>query len=175
MISPAVSSSFRERLIVMGLRDRTAADVYKRQFLNGFHPLFCVIGKLDFIGQPLSALGHSGFKPVSYPHLFTGPGFFGGFCFASFSRACSSFSPWDSIRSFAAAACSCWLFLRNLDFGTCLLYTSYEGFMKEKSYFKGVPPSLPPKGSRCEGCPYWRGIGCVFCYREQLKPPGIGR
>ena len=36
----------------------------------------------------------------------------------------------------------------------------YEGFMKEKSYFKGVPPSLPPKGSRCDGCPYWRGIGC---------------
>ena len=30
----------------------------------------------------------------------------------------------------------------------------YEGFMKEKSYFKGVPPSLPPKGSRCDGCPY---------------------
>ena len=49
---------------------------------------------------------------------FTGPGFFGGFCFASFSRACSSFSPWDSMWSFAAAACSCWLFLRNLDFGT---------------------------------------------------------
>ena len=51
----------------------------------------------------------------------------------------------------------------------------YEGFMKEKSYFKGVPPSLPPKGSRCDGCPYWRGIGCMFCYREQLKPPGNGR
>ena len=33
----------------------------------------------------------------------------------------------------------------------------YEEFMKEKSYFKGVPPSLPPKGSRCDGCPYWRG------------------
>ena len=47
--------------------------------------------------------------------------------------------------------------------------------MKEKSYFKGVPPSLPPKGSRCDGCPYWRRIGCVFCYREQLKPPGNGR
>ena len=31
-------------------------------FLNGFHPLFCVIGKLDFIGQPLSALGHFCFK-----------------------------------------------------------------------------------------------------------------
>ena len=42
----------------------------------------------------------------------------------------------------------------------------YEEFMKEKSYFKGVPPSLPPKGSRCDGCPYWRGIGYVFCYRE---------
>ena len=44
----------------------------------------------------------------------------------------------------------------------------YEDFMKEKSYFKGVPPNLPPKGSRCDGCPYWHGIGCVFCYREQL-------
>ena len=38
----------------------------------------------------------------------------------------------------------------------------YEDFMKEKSYFKGVPPNLPPKGSRCDGCPYWRGIGCVL-------------
>ena len=45
----------------------------------------------------------------------------------------------------------------------------YEDFMKEKSYFKGVPPNLPPKGSRCDGCPYWHGIGCMFCYREQLK------
>ena len=41
--------------------------------------------------------------------------------------------------------------------------------MKEKSYFKGVPPNLPPEGSRCDGCFYWRGIGCVFCYREQLR------
>ena len=31
----------------------------------------------------------------------------------------------------------------------------YEDFMKEKSYFKG--------------CPYWHGICCVFCYREQLR------
>ena len=31
----------------------------------------------------------------------------------------------------------------------------YEDFMKEKSYFKGAPPNLPPKGSRCDGCPYW--------------------
>ena len=51
----------------------------------------------------------------------------------------------------------------------------YEDFMKEKSYFKGVPPSLPPKGSRCDGCPYWHGIGCVSCYREQLKPKTGGK
>ena len=37
----------------------------------------------------------------------------------------------------------------------------YEDFMKEKSYFKGVPPNLPPKDSRCDGCLYWHGIGCV--------------
>ncbi len=51
----------------------------------------------------------------------------------------------------------------------------YEDFMKEKSYFKGAPPNLPPKGSRCDGCPYWHGIGCVFCYREQLKPKTGGK
>ena len=33
--------------------------------------------------------------------------------------------------------------------------------MKEKSYFKGVPPSLPPKGSRCDGCP--TGAGSAAC------------
>ena len=31
----------------------------------------------------------------------------------------------------------------------------YEGFMKEKIYFKGVPPSLPPKGSRCPVVMLW--------------------
>ena len=51
----------------------------------------------------------------------------------------------------------------------------YEGFMKEKSYFKGVPPSLPPKGSRCDGCPYWRGIGCVFCYHRATGGDAVGR
>ncbi len=35
----------------------------------------------------------------------------------------------------------------------------YEDFMKEKSYFKGVPPNLPPKGSRCDGCLYWHSSG----------------
>ena len=39
------------------------------------------------------------------------------------------------------------------------------------------PPSAeqPPRGSRCSGCPYWRGIGCVSCYRELLKAPAGGR
>ena len=47
--------------------------------------------------------------------------------------------------------------------------------MKEKSDFKGVPPNLPPKGSRCDGCPYWHGIGCVFCYREQFRSKTGGK
>ena len=42
---------------------------------------------------------------------------------------------------------------------TAVILSDYIDF--EKSYFKGVPPSLPPKGSRCDGCPYWRGIGCA--------------
>ena len=47
--------------------------------------------------------------------------------------------------------------------------------MKEVSYIKGAQPSLPPKGSCCDGCPYWRGIGCVFCYKEKLTPHDSGR
>ena len=37
----------------------------------------------------------------------------------------------------------------------------YEDFMKEKSYFKGAPPNLPPKGSRCDGAP--TGMGLAAC------------
>ena len=51
----------------------------------------------------------------------------------------------------------------------------YEDFMKETSYCKGVPPNLPPKGSHCDGCPYWHGIGCVLCYREQLRSKTGGK
>lgn len=49
----------------------------------------------------------------------------------------------------------------------------YEKMMKQKP--RPLAPSIPkaPKGSRCSGCPYWRGISCVSCYRELLKPlPG---
>ena len=51
----------------------------------------------------------------------------------------------------------------------------YEDFMKEKSYFKGVPPSLPPKGSRCDGCPYWHGIGCGSATGNSSSPRQGGK
>ena len=59
-----------------------------------------------------------------------------------------------------------------------LLYdkaTNKQFITVQTSGGKGVPPNLPPKGSRCDGCPYWHGIGCVFCYREQLKPKTGGK
>lgn len=51
----------------------------------------------------------------------------------------------------------------------------YEDFMKEKSYFKGVQPNQPPKGSYCDGCPYWRGIVCVSCYKKLMDKADGGR
>ena len=41
--------------------------------------------------------------------------------------------------------------------------------MKEKSYFKGVPPSLPPKGSRCDGCPYSVSYTHLDVYKRQRE------
>ena len=44
----------------------------------------------------------------------------------------------------------------------------YEKMMKQKP--RPLASSIPkPRGSRCSGCPYWRGIGCMSCYRELLK------
>lgn len=52
----------------------------------------------------------------------------------------------------------------------------YEPFMKQPSYYRGPVTLEPaPKGSCCHGCPYWRGIACVSCYRDLLKKPGDGR
>ena len=52
----------------------------------------------------------------------------------------------------------------------------YEDFMKEKSYFKGAPPNLPPKGSRCDGCPYWHEqYRCRPSGRKALPHTGQGR
>lgn len=36
-------------------------------------------------------------------------------------------------------------------------------------------PEGAPGGSRCEGCPYWRGIVCVSCYKKLLKEHFAGR
>ena len=51
----------------------------------------------------------------------------------------------------------------------------FEKMMKQKP--RPQAPSIPkaPRGSRCSGCPYWRGIRCVSCYRELLKAPAGGR
>ena len=51
----------------------------------------------------------------------------------------------------------------------------YETMTKRPSHIQ--PPATPkaPKGSRCDGCPYWRGIACMSCYRDLLKPPAGGR
>lgn len=51
----------------------------------------------------------------------------------------------------------------------------YEKMMQEVPRYEAPPPLKAPKGSRCSGCPYWRGISCVSCYRELLKAPGGGR
>ena len=46
----------------------------------------------------------------------------------------------------------------------------FEKMMKQKP--RPQAPSIPkaPRGSRCSGCPYWRGIGCVSCYRSSCGP-----
>ena len=49
----------------------------------------------------------------------------------------------------------------------------YEPFMKQPSHYRApVEPELAPKCTRCHGCPYWKGIECMTCYRELLKKPG---
>lgn len=48
----------------------------------------------------------------------------------------------------------------------------FEKMMKQKP--RPQAPSIP-KAPRGSGCPYWRGIGCVSCYRELLKAPAGGR
>ena len=50
----------------------------------------------------------------------------------------------------------------------------YEAMMKKPGHIQPPAPTQAPKGSQCYGCPYWRGIGCVSCYRDLLKPPGKG-
>lgn len=50
----------------------------------------------------------------------------------------------------------------------------YEKMMQEIPRPKAPAPMQAPKGTRCHGCPYWREIACVSCYRALLKPPRRG-
>ena len=51
----------------------------------------------------------------------------------------------------------------------------FEKMIKQKPRPQAPATPKPPRGSRCSGCPYWRGIGCVSCDRELLKAPAGGR
>ena len=41
--------------------------------------------------------------------------------------------------------------------------------MKQPTYHLPPEPTPAPKGSICEGCPYWRGLRCVTCFRAYLR------
>ena len=45
----------------------------------------------------------------------------------------------------------------------------YERMMKEVPHKEAPAPQKAPEGTPCTGCPYWRGIACVFCYRDHFK------
>lgn len=51
----------------------------------------------------------------------------------------------------------------------------FEREMQKPSYIEKPERAEPPDGSRCDRCPYWRGIMCVSCYRELLKNRQSGR
>lgn len=51
----------------------------------------------------------------------------------------------------------------------------FEREMKKPPYKKAPEQMGAPTGSRCDRCPYWRGIVCVSCYRELLKGVSRGR
>ncbi|WP_455722658.1 hypothetical protein [Dysosmobacter welbionis] len=44
----------------------------------------------------------------------------------------------------------------------------YETMMQTPPRPRPPAPAQAPKGSHCHGCPYWRGIACVSCYRDLL-------
>lgn len=51
----------------------------------------------------------------------------------------------------------------------------YEPEMKKKPLPEDPAPDAAPGGSRCMGCPYWRGILCVSCYRDLVRQLRDGR
>ena len=48
----------------------------------------------------------------------------------------------------------------------------FEREMKEPPRMEEAAPAAPPAGCRCVGCPYWRGIMCLSCYRDLLDLGG---
>jgi len=51
-------------------------------------------------------------------------------------------------------------------------HSPYERMMKEIPHPEAPTPQKEPEGTPCAECPYWRGIDCVFCYREHRKKQG---
>lgn len=51
----------------------------------------------------------------------------------------------------------------------------YEREMRKLPSKEAPEHTGAPVGSRCDRCPYWRGIVCVSCYRELLKDFPRGR
>lgn len=45
----------------------------------------------------------------------------------------------------------------------------YEPFMKQLTYCWPPEPTPALKGTICEGCPYWRGLRCMTCFRAILR------
>ncbi len=44
-----------------------------------------------------------------------------------------------------------------------------EPEMKKPPRVETAAPAGAPGGSRCDRCPYWKGIRCVACYRDLLR------
>lgn len=44
-----------------------------------------------------------------------------------------------------------------------------ERVMRRKPRQEQPDPAPAPRGSRCAGCPYWRGVRCVTCFRALLR------
>jgi|GEM_PF-322206 len=45
----------------------------------------------------------------------------------------------------------------------------YERMMKEIPHPEAPAPQKAPEGTPCAGCPYWRGIGCLFAIGSTSK------
>ena len=51
-------------------------------------------------------------------------------------------------------------------------YFEWEMTQTPKPRREPLPQPGAPVGSPCVGCPYWRGIQCMTCYRELLEHIG---